>query len=186
MSAMASQITSLTIVYTTVYSRKTSKLCVTDFGRGIHWWPVNYLHKGPVTRKIVPLDDVINKDMLLRTYPIHLIILLQPGLIICADSRRQALCPEYQFNTLRARQSGRHIPDDILKCIFLNKNVWILIKISLKFVPKGRMNNIPVLGQITAWRRPGDKQLSEPKMVSLPTHIWVTRPQWVKLTVCRL
>ena len=31
-----------------------------------------------------------------------------------------------------------------------------------------------------AWRCPGDKPLSEPKMVSLPTHICVTRPQWVK------
>ena len=34
--------------------------------------------------------------------------------------------------------------------------------------------------QIKAWRRPGDKPLSEAMLVSLPTHIWVTRPQWVK------
>ena len=53
------------------------------------------------------------------------------------------------------------------------------VKISLKFVPKGRINNIPALVQIMAWRRPGDKPLSEPMMVSLPTHICVTRPQWV-------
>ena len=45
------------------------------------------------------------------------------------------------------------------------------IKISLKFVPKDRINNIPALVQIMAWRRPGDKPLSEPMMVSLPTHI---------------
>ena len=64
-------------------------------------------------------------------------------------------------------------------CIFLNENVWIPIKISLKFVPKGRINNVPALVQIMAWRRPGDKPLSEPMMVSLPTHICVTRPQWV-------
>ena len=36
-------------------------------------------------------------------------------------------------------------PDDIFKCIFLNENVWIVIKISLKFVLKGPMNNIPAL-----------------------------------------
>ena len=36
-------------------------------------------------------------------------------------------------------------PDDIFKCIFLNENVLILIKISLKFVPKGQINNIPPL-----------------------------------------
>ena len=50
---------------------------------------------------------------------------------------------------------------------------------SMKFVPKGPINNIPALVQIMAWRRPGDKPLSEPMMVSLATHICVTRPQWV-------
>ena len=62
--------------------------------------------------------------------------------------------------TLRLRQTGCHIPDDIFKCIFLNENVCILIKISLKFVPKGPINNIPALVQIMAWHRPGDKPLS--------------------------
>ena len=37
----------------------------------------------------------------------------------------------------------------------------------------------PTLVQVMAWRRPGDKLLSEPMMVRLPTHICVTRPQWV-------
>ena len=81
-----------------------------------------------------------------------------------------------KLNTLRPRQNGRHFADDIFKCIFLNENVWIPIKISVKFVPKGPINNIPALVQIMAWRRPGDKPLSESMMVSLPTHICVTRP----------
>ena len=59
----------------------------------------------------------------------------------------------------------------------MKQNVCILIKISLKFVPNGPINNIPVLVQIMAWRRPGDKPLSEPMLVSLPTHVCVTRPQ---------
>ena len=70
--------------------------------------------------------------------------------------------------------------DDIFKWIFLNENVWIPIKISLKFVPQGPINNIPALVQIMAWRRPGDKLLSGPMRVRLPTHICVTRHQWVK------
>ena len=41
------------------------------------------------------------------------------------------------------------------------------------------INNIPALVQIMAWRRPGDKPLSEPMMVNLLTHICVTRPQWI-------
>ena len=73
----------------------------------------------------------------------------------------------WPFNTLRPRQNGRHFPDDILKWIFLTENVWISIEISLKFVPKGPINNIPALVQIMAWRRSGDKPLSEPMMVNL-------------------
>ena len=83
------------------------------------------------------------------------------------------------FSTLRPRQNGRHFPDDIFKCIFLNENAWISIRISLKFVPKGPINNIPALVQIMAWRRPGDKPSSEPMMIILTTRICVTRPQWV-------
>ena len=79
-----------------------------------------------------------------------------------------------QFNSLRPRLNRRPFGDDIL-----NENEWILPRISLKFVPKVRINNIPALVQIMAWRRPGDKPLSEPMMVSLLTHICVTRPQWV-------
>ena len=84
------------------------------------------------------------------------------------------------INTFRPRQDGRYFTDDVLKCIFLNENVWISLKIPMKFVPKGPINNIPALVPIMAWRRPGDKPLSEPMLVSVPTHIWVTRPQWVK------
>ena len=87
--------------------------------------------------------------------------------------------PWCAFNTLRPRQNGRHFADDMFKCIFLNENVWIPIEISLKFVPEGSVNNDPSLFQIMAWRRPGDKPLSEPMIVSSQTHISVTRPQWV-------
>ena len=89
------------------------------------------------------------------------------------------------LNTLRPRQNGRHLPDDIFKCIFVNGNIWISIKISLKIVPEVLINNIPALVQIMAWRRPGDKPLSEPMLVSLLTHICVTRPQWVNVVSCK-
>ena len=84
------------------------------------------------------------------------------------------VCVEF-LNTLGPRQNGRHFADDIFKCISLNENACISLKISLIFVPKVRINNIPVLVQIMAWRRPGDKPLSEPMMISLLTHICVTR-----------
>ena len=92
---------------------------------------------------------------------------------------KQAINGKKWLNTLRPREIGRHFADNIFKWIFLNKNVWISINISLKFVPRGSINDIPTLVQVMAWRWPGDKPLSEPKMVRLPTHICVTRPQWV-------
>ena len=78
-------------------------------------------------------------------------------------------------NTLRPRQNGRLLADNTFKCIFLNESVWILIEISLKYVPWGQIDNKPALIQIMAWHQAGDKPLSEPMMA-----LCVTRPQWTK------
>ena len=57
------------------------------------------------------------------------------------------------------------LADDIFNRIFLEwKKIRISIKISIKFVPKGPINKIPALFQTMAWRRPGDKPLSEPML----------------------
>ena len=77
------------------------------------------------------------------------------------------------FNTLRPRHNFRYFTDNIFKCVLLNENVWILLKISLKFVPNFRINNIPALVLIMAWRQPGDKSLSELMMVSLMTQMCI-------------
>ena len=88
---------------------------------------------------------------------------------------------KYVLNILRPKQNGRHFPDIIIfKWIFVNENARILNKISFKFVPRGPINNIPALVQTMAWRRPGDKPLSELLVVRLPTHTCVVRPQWFK------
>ena len=57
----------------------------------------------------------------------------------------------HPFNTFRPRQNGCHIADAIYKCIFLNENVWISIRISLKFVSKGPINNKSALVQVMYW-----------------------------------
>ena len=62
MSAVVSQVNSLMIVYSTVYSGVDEKIQSSAslvFVRGIHWWPVNSPHKGPVTWKNIPFDDGI-------------------------------------------------------------------------------------------------------------------------------
>ena len=58
-------------------------------------------------------------------------------------------------NTLRLRQNGHHFQVYIFRWISLNKNIWISPKISLKFVPKIRINNIPTSVQIMAWHQTG-------------------------------
>ena len=61
------------------------------------------------------------------------------------------------LNTLRPRQTCPLLTNDIFKCIFLNENVWILLEISLKYVPNVQINNSPSLVQIMAWHRPGNQ-----------------------------
>ena len=78
MDTIASQITRLTIIYSTVYSdadqRKYQSSASLAFVRGIQRWPVNSPHKWPVTQKMFPFDDVI---MLLRlTIPVRVTIKL--------------------------------------------------------------------------------------------------------------
>ena len=86
---------------------------------------------------------------------------------------------DHSLNTLRPRQNGRHYPDDIFKCIFMNEKFCILIRILLKFVPKGLIDNKSELIQEMAWHRSGDEPLSESMVVSLLRHICVTWPEWV-------
>ena len=69
--------------------------------------------------------------------------------------------------------------DDISKPISLNETVWMSIKIWLTFVANVPVNNIPALDQMMALCWKGDKPLSEPMIVRSPTHICITRPQWV-------
>ena len=70
------------------------------------------------------------------------------------------------LNTLISRQNGRYFGDNLFKCIAMHYDLWISIKISLKFVPEGHINIFPALIQIMAWRRPGGKPFSESMMFS--------------------
>ena len=111
------------------------------------------------------------------------------GEIICWRSEKNHLPDNsvshelYKYTHIAAEVKWPPFSRRHLKWIFLNENVWIYITSSSKFVLKGPDNNIPALVQIMAWRRPGDKPLSEPMMVTLLTQICVTRPQWVN--VCK-
>ena len=66
----------------------------------------------------------------------------------------------------KSRQNDHRCTDDLLKCIFVDENVCISIKISLLFVLKGPIKNIPAWARIMACHRPGDKPLSGTIMFS--------------------
>ena len=90
------------------------------------------------------------------------------------------------LKTFRGCQTwGRDKMDAISQTTFSNAFSWKkMLEFRLKFrwnlfLSRGSINNIPALVQIMAWRRPGAKLLSEPRMVILLTHICVIRPQWI-------
>ena len=174
------------------------------FVRGIHRGPVNSPHKGQWRGTLmfslicVWINGLVNncKAGDLRRYRAHYDVTVMHWQYFMHQaylgrSSESPILPQLNcvdpmgpvVNILRPRRNEQHFADDIFKRIFFNENVWISIKISLKFVPKGPINNIPALVQIMAWRRSGDKPLSEPMMVSLPTHICVTRSQWINISV---
>ena len=65
------------------------------------------------------------------------------------------------------------LSDDNFKCIFLNENNRIPIRISLKFVPRSPNYNKPALVQVMAWRRTGDKPLPELMLTKLTeAYVW--------------
>ena len=186
MSAIASQITSLMIVYWIVYSgtdqRKHQSSGLLAFVTGIHRWLVNSPHKKPVTWEkengsqvdkiktkifnafpspslhqrqthlspaatweIACFSKISDKGQACRKIPyLHHVI----GLASCSVITYEVGVSTpfgLTLNTLRPRQYGRHFADDIFKSIFLYQSFWISNQISVKFVPKGQVNNIPAL-----------------------------------------
>ena len=71
------------------------------------------------------------------------------------------------LNTLRSEQNGCHWAHDIFSCIFLNKNACVMIKISLKFIPKGSIDSKSALVQVMAWYLAGTKPLPELMLTKL-------------------
>ena len=71
------------------------------------------------------------------------------------------------------RKMAANLADDIFKCIFINEIFCILIRISLKFVPMGPIDNRPALVQVMAWHRTGNKPLPEPTLTQFTdAYMW--------------
>ena len=133
-------------------------------------WSVRALHTGPVMQKsclhVMTLSygvKMSQKDTgsWLLTYDRMSGYWMRGSFDLSRSSFTVSL---HNLITLRPRQNYRHFADHIFKYIFFNENVWISLNISLKFVPKLGINNIPSLVLITAWRRIGDRPLSKPML----------------------
>ena len=133
MNAMTSQITA---VCSGADQRKHKSSVSPTFVRGIHQWPVDFPHEGTVTRKMFAFDE--------------------------ATAIHGQTCIMGCLTHLPLDKMAAILADDISKCIFLNENDRIPIQISLKFVSRSPIDIKPALVQIMAWRRIGDKPLSEP------------------------
>ena len=70
----------------------------------------------------------------------------------------------HSINSSPPGQNGFHLADSIFKCTFMDKKFCILIQISLKFIPKGRIDNKSALAQVMAWRWTGDKPLPQSRL----------------------
>ena len=95
-----------------------------------------------------------------------------------------SLCqsPWHSINTTWGQDKmAAIIPDNIFTCVFLNENAWISIKISLKFVPKDPMNNIPalVIDGLVQERHNSSASAMELRLSCINPSICTTRFHWV-------
>ena len=159
MSSTASQITSLTIAYFTVYSRrrskKTSKLCVAGLCGG----------NSPVTGEF-PAQRASNAENVSIWWRHHVYVLVSTVRSVSVPVRLGL----HVFRGGRCTE-GLWSSTEFFPCIFFNESIWISIEISLTFVSKRHINNIPGLVDMIALHLPGNTSLSEPMMTRLPTQI---------------
>ena len=149
------------------------------FVRGIHRSPVNSPHKGQWRGALMfslicaRINGWVNTREAgdLRRYRAHYDVIVM--------SHTNVLPITMAVLTYWGRDKIATISQTTFSKEFFNQNVQISINISMRFVPKGPINNIPALVQMMVWRRLGEKPLSEP-MVTLLTYICVAWPQWVK------
>ena len=131
MGTIASQIISLTVVYSIVYSdaKKTPKLRVTGLCVGNSPGPVNSPHKGPVMRKIFPFDDVIMLRWQMK--PVRALSIIPPVcpalLLRVWTTGRSFEHRIYCMNFLIALKCGRHSVALLLRRLTNCKAAWLSI-----------------------------------------------------------
>ena len=138
MSVMVSQMTGVSIVYSTVGSGKDQSKHQSSaslaFVMGIHWGPVNSSHKGPVTPKMFPFDDVSMHHFMVALesanvqYPAETDFTIS-GIwfdgVLSGDNKQTMHCT---INSSPPGQNGRHFTNVFIRCIFVNENLVFWLK----------------------------------------------------------
>ena len=154
MSTMASQITSVSIVFSTVCSgtdqRKHQSSTSLAFVRGIHWWPMNSPHKGPVTRKKFTFDDVI------VFYCFH----------------RQEIWMKFWMSNFQ-----------VIFCAFFIHIWYICCEIVLKWMPLDNSDDKSTLVKVMAWCREATRHYLNQCWHNLMSPYCVAKPRWVKYQI---
>ena len=154
MGTMTSQITSLTIAYSTVIQAQIKE----NINAARHWpWCGESTGTGEFPAQMA--SNAENVSIWWRHHAVDYRIL---NLLWHKPHVSTSVIP--LINSSPPGQNGHNFADDIFRCVLLNENVWISITFPLNSVPKGSINNIPALVQIMAWRRIDDKPFSEPML----------------------
>ena len=109
-------------------------------------------------------------------------ILESEGFCVTLLDRLMSFTMANKFTSVNSSPPGQnspHFPDDISRCLFGEWKILYFIKISLKFVPKGPIDNKPALVQIMDRPWIGTRPFSEPTLTDSLTHVCGTRGRWV-------
>ena len=130
----------------------------------------------------IPRQQCKRFDVTTSSFPVrrilHKVLVRESKWVELVSEISRVGWPHWPLNICYHIEAGTTLLAFRRRHIFVNENLWNSRKISLTFVLKFRIINIPASVHIIAWCRPYDKPLPEPKMVSLLTHICVTQPQW--------
>ena len=144
---------------------------------------------GPFWQDTLDIICITCSGIFSCTFLFVLLILMHKHITLTTWGPEQDKQKEQQHLAMHSLNTlGRDKMDDISQTTFSNAFSWMkMFEYRLKFhgnlFLRTQSTIFQHLVQIMAWRRPGDKPLSEPMMVSLPTHVCVTRPQWVKRSI---
>ena len=144
-------------------------IIIIRLGNGLFYTLFMLLH---VYYYLWPRSLINSVFLLMRNLTENVLSCLENVVCIVATILFRVLCVKC-LDSFSPGQNGCRFTDNIFKCIFMNENFCISIRISPKFAPKGPIDKKSALVQVMAWRRTGDKPLPEPMLTQFTdAYMW--------------